>query len=61
MDPNKAIQLGLLALNATLQLIGEIKAQSGMTDDQILAHAQTVTAGNDADYAALIKALGVGN
>lgn len=57
MDPATAINLALVALQAVLNLIGEIKSQSGATDDQILAQAQTITAGNDAAYAALVAAL----
>lgn len=57
MDPNTIAQLALIALNAALQLIANVKAQTGMTDDQILAHAQQVSQGNDAAYAAMKAAL----
>lgn len=60
MDPNAYVNLALIALNATLQLIAALKSQHGLTDDQILAQAQTVTQGNDAAYAALKNALGAG-
>ena len=57
MDPTAAVNLALVALQAVLRLIAEIKGQSGLTDDQILAQAQQVSAGNDAAYAALKSAL----
>lgn len=57
MDPTAAVNLALIALQAVLQLVAEIKSQSGMTDDQILASAQQVAQGNDASYAALKAAL----
>lgn len=57
MDPTAAVNLALVALQAVLRLIAEIKGQSGLTDDQILAQAQQISAGNDAAYAALKSAL----
>jgi len=57
MDPTVAVQLALTVLQQILALIAELKTQHGLTDDQILAQAQTLTAGNDAAYAALVKAL----
>ena len=57
MDPTVAVNLALVALQAVLRLIAEIKGQSGLTDDQILAQAQQISAGNDAAYAALKSAL----
>lgn len=57
MDPTTAVNLALTLLQAVLNLIAEIKSQSGATDDAILAQAQQLTAGNDAAYAALIAAL----
>lgn len=57
MDPTAAVNLALVALQAVLQLIAQIKSQSGLTDDQILSEAQQVTAGNDAAYTALKNAL----
>lgn len=61
MNPTIAVNLALTTLQAVLQLIAEIKGQSGLTDDQILAEAQNVAAGNDASYEAIKKALGAGN
>lgn len=57
MDPNAIVNAALLALKAVLAVISEVKGQSGMTDDQILAHAQAVAAGNDDLYAKLKAAL----
>ncbi len=57
MDPTAAVNLALVGLNAILQLISNIKSQGGLTDDQITAQAQTVTAGNDTAYAQLVAAL----
>jgi hypothetical protein len=57
MDPTALVNLGLAALQAVLNMIASIKAQSGLTDDAILAEAQKVAAGNDQAYAALKAAL----
>jgi len=59
MDPNALIQLALAALNAILSVIGQIKSQGGLTDDQIAAQVQTLTQGNDQAYAAMIAALNI--
>jgi hypothetical protein len=53
MDLNKAVALALQALQIAMQIITELKNQSGMTNDEILAHAQNVTAGNDELYRTL--------
>lgn len=53
MDPTAAVNLALIALQAVLQLITQIKSQSGLTDDQILAEAQNVSGANDTLYATL--------
>lgn len=57
MDPTAIVNLSLMLLNQVLAMIAQIKGQSGLTDDQILAEAQKVTAGNDAAYQALKAAL----
>jgi hypothetical protein len=57
MDPTLIVNLGLTLLSQVLAFITSIKGQSGLTDDQILAQAQTVTAGNDAAYTQLKAAL----
>lgn len=57
MDPVSIVNLALVALNGILSLIGEVRSQGGLTDDQILAQAQQITAGNDQAYAAIVAAL----
>lgn len=57
MDYTALINLALQAVAQLVSLISSIKAQGGLTDDQVLAEAQKVTAGNDAAYAALKAAL----
>lgn len=57
MTPTALVNLALTLLNQLLAFIANIKGQSGLTDDQILAEAQKVSAGNDAAYAALKAAL----
>jgi hypothetical protein len=54
LDP---VTAGLTALNAVIDIINAIKAQDGLTDDQILASAKSITAGNDVAYAQLKSAL----
>ena len=53
------VNLALVALQGILSLIEEIKGQGGLTDDQIMAQAQTITAGNDKAYQAMLAALGI--
>ena len=57
MNPTLFINIALGILNQVLGFIAQIKGQSGLTDDAILAEAQKVTAGNDAAYQALVTAL----
>lgn len=57
MNPTAAIDLALTVLQAVLGLIAELKAQHGLSDDQILAQARILTAGNDKAYAAIVGAL----
>jgi hypothetical protein len=57
MDPNTIVQLALLVLQQVLNLIGEIRGQGGLTDDQIAAQVATITQGNDAAYAQIMAAL----
>lgn len=57
MDPTAIVNLVLIALNAVLNLISEIKGQTGLTDDQILAQAEQLTGANDQLYATLKAAL----
>lgn len=58
MDPTAIVNLALLALQAILNVINQIKSSGGMTDDQIAAQVQVITQGNDAAYAQIIAALG---
>lgn len=51
------ITLGLALLNSLLGWIGQLRAQSGLTDDALAAQVQTVTQGNDAAYTAMMAAL----
>ena len=51
------VNLALLLLNALLGYIGQIRASSGLADDALATSVQNVTAGNDAAYAAMMKAL----
>jgi hypothetical protein len=37
LDPIAIINAAAIGINALLQLIGNIRAQSGLTDDQIMA------------------------
>ena len=59
MDPNVTITLALTALNAILQVVSEVRSQGGLTDDQITDQVQQITAGNDAAYQQILKALAV--
>lgn len=54
---NLIISLALSGLNSILTLVGEIKSQGGLTDDQILAHAESVTEKNSQLYLTLLAAL----
>ena len=57
MDPVTLVNVALMALQQILALIAQIKSQGGLTDDQILAQAQALTAGNDVAYQQLVAAL----
>lgn len=57
LDPTVVVNLALVALQGVLSVIGAIKGQAGLTDDQILAQAQAVTTGNDQAYQTLVAAL----
>ena len=59
MDATAIVNLAMLALQAVLNVIAEIRGQAGLTDDQIMAAAQTAAKGNDALYQQLIAALGI--
>lgn len=57
MNPTILVNLALTLLNQVLAMIAQIKSQSGLTDNQILAEAQKIAAGNDTVYTALVAAL----
>jgi hypothetical protein len=57
MNPAALINAGLAALNAVLGVIAEIRGQSGVTDDAILAAAQATVSQNDAFYTTLVNSL----
>ena len=57
MGATTLVNIALGLINQVLGFIAQLKGQSGLTDDAILAEAQKVTAGNDAAYAALKAAL----
>lgn len=59
MDPNALVNLALVALNAVLGVIAQIKSQGGLTDDQIAANVQTLTQGNDTAYTSIMAALNI--
>lgn len=61
MDPQAALNLSLIALQAVLQLISAIRSQGGLTDDQILEQAQSVSGANDTLYATLQASLKAGS
>jgi hypothetical protein len=53
MDTNAIVQLILLAISETTQMIGWIRSQTGLTADQQAAATQKLIAANDALYSAL--------
>ena len=57
MNPTAAVNLSLIALQAVLNLIAELKTQSGMSDDVILAQAQQISGANDTLFTTLQAAL----
>lgn len=57
MNPTILVNLALTLLNQVLAMVAQIKSQSGLTDNQILAEAQKIAAGNDTVYTALVAAL----
>jgi hypothetical protein len=54
MDPISAVNLGLGVLDAALKLINEIRSQSGMTADQLIAHADAQDLANKEQIKALL-------
>ncbi len=54
MDPNLIVSLGLTAVDQIISLIKHIKAQGGMTTDQIAAAADAQDLQNKDDIKALL-------
>jgi hypothetical protein len=54
MDPITMVNLGLGIVDAAIKLINEIKAQSGMTGDQLIAHADSQDLANKEAIKALL-------
>lgn len=57
MDPIATVNAALIALNALLNIINQIRGQGGMTDDAILAAAQSQQLANATQIQALLAAL----
>jgi hypothetical protein len=57
IDPITAVAEALAALNAVLNVINALRGQGGLTDDQILAQAQTTVNANDQFYQTVVTAL----
>ena len=57
MDATALTNLALLALQAVLNVIAQIKSTSGLTDDAILAQAKAISGSNDQLYQTLVTAL----
>lgn len=54
MDPVAIINLGLAVADEAISLIKGIKAQSGMTDEQLAAHAEAADLQNKDDIKKLL-------
>ena len=54
---NAALTLALQALSYVLNLIAQLKSDSGATDDEVNAAAQTICGENDALYQQMVAAL----
>lgn len=57
MDPVAAVNAAIIALDAILNIINSIRGQGGMTDDAILAAAQSQTVTNTTQIAQLLASL----
>ena len=57
MDPNAAVTLGLTVLDFVLQEIAKLKANSGLTNDQLVAHADQQDLQNADQIKAMLAAL----
>lgn len=58
MDPNLIIGLASAGINAALEIIAHVKAQSGLTDDQIMAAFNDHAPATKAAIAGYLAALG---
>ena len=58
MDPIAIVNEALAAFQAILSIISAIRGSGGLTDDQILAAAETQCGKNSATYEALVAHLG---
>lgn len=54
LDPNAAVTLALTALDGILAIVAHLKAQAGMSDEEIVAHADTLDLKNKEDIKALL-------
>jgi hypothetical protein len=54
LDPNEAVSLALTALDGVLSLVGHLKAQAGMTNEQLVAHADNLDLQNKEGIKALL-------
>ncbi len=57
MDPVSTVNAAILALDAILNIINSIRGQGGMTDDAILAAAQSQVTANTAQIQQLLANL----
>lgn len=57
MDPVATINAALIALDALLNIINGLRGQGGLTDDQILAAAETQTGANTDQIKQLLASL----
>jgi hypothetical protein len=57
LNPQAIINLALIGLNAALGLIAQVRGQAGVTDDAILASAQSMVGANDQLYDTILAAL----
>lgn len=54
MDPNTAVGIGLTLLDQVLSLVAHLKAEASMTDEQLIAHADSLDLQNKDDIKALL-------
>lgn len=54
MDPQVAVTAALTVLDGVMALIAHLKTQAGMTNEQIIAHADALDLQNKEDIKALL-------